>query len=166
MLLDTFGKPSLQSLYADRQVARKTYQWLRVGSLASMLLVLAWLLFASRRQRVSYDHAGQGLHKPLAGLQSLLGPLGSVRRKVLLVLVPGLGQAAAGRILRAFTLFVILSFFVSLVIYSLSSGESEATSLPVLITSMLMTYTIWMLIVLDGVRLSGKPANVTHNLGF
>lgn len=164
-LLDTFGKPSLQSLYADRQIARKTYQLLRKGSLAGMLLVLIWLLFASRRQRVSYDEAGQSLHTPVSSLQKLLGPMGSVRRKALLVLVPGLGQAAAGRILRAFTVVVILAFFVSFVVFS-SIFYDEKASLPVLITIMLMTYTVWMIIALDGVRLSGKPATVTSKRGF
>jgi hypothetical protein len=83
-----------------------------------------------------------------------------------LVLVPGLGQAAAGRLLRAFTVFVILAFFVSLVVFSFLHGEREATPLPVLITSMLMTYTVWMLIVLDGVRLSGKPVDAARRPGF
>lgn len=165
--LDIFGKPSLQSLYADRQVARKTYQWLRKGSLACMLLVLVWLFFSSRKQRVSYEKTGQSLHKPLPRLQSFLGPMGSVRRKALLVLVPGLGQAAAGRILRALTFFVILAYFISLVVYSvLSFREGETTSLPVFITVMLMTYAAWMVVVLDGVRLSGKPADSTRRLSF
>lgn len=164
-LLGAFGAASLRSLYAERQVVRKTYQWLRFASLGSMLLVLGWLLFASRRQRIAHDLAGAGLYKPVMGLQNFLGPMGSVRRNAFLVLIPVLGQAAAGRIMRTVTLSLLLLFFVSLVVYSwMQYRISEAVSLPVLITVMLMTYTVWTIITLDGVRLSGGPSVASRGL--
>ncbi|HWR73742.1 MAG TPA: hypothetical protein VN604_11285 [Nitrospirota bacterium] len=165
--LSTFGRPSLQGLYADRQVVRKAYQWLRIASLAGMLIVLGWLLFASRRQRIAQDQAGESPYAPVPGLQKILGPMGSVRRKVLLFLIPGLGQAAAGRILRAVTLSVVLLIFISLIAYSwFQFSLRDLTSLPVLVIIVLMVYTVWIAIVLDGVRLSGKPSDVFRRLSF
>ncbi|MGE5173539.1 MAG: hypothetical protein ACM3MD_06900, partial [Betaproteobacteria bacterium] len=43
--LGTFGKPGLQSLYAGSQLKRKTYEWIRKGSLAGIVAVFGWLLF-------------------------------------------------------------------------------------------------------------------------
>jgi hypothetical protein len=166
-LLDTFGKPSLQSLYADRQVARKTYQWLRIGSLVGMLIVLFWLLFASWRQRIAHDQAGDSLHKPVSGLQSFLGPVGCMRRNALLFMVPGLGQFAAGRILRGVTLLMIMLCFLTLVAYSwFQYFFNRDTSLPVFITIVLMAYTVWIAVILDGVRLSGRPPFASHRFSF
>jgi hypothetical protein len=147
--LGTFGKPGLQSLYAGSQLKRKTYDWIRKGSLAGMVAVFGWLLFTST-SRLS-AHA----------LQNFLGPLGSARRKMLL-LIPGLGQAAAGRPLRAGIMLLILLYFASLFIYSWLQYYSQVNmslSLPVLITTGLMAYSVWISIVLDGIRLTGKPTD-------
>ncbi len=143
--LGTFGKPGLQSLYAASQLKRKTYEWIRKGLLAGMAAVFGWLLFTATSR--------------LTALQNVLGPLGSSRRKMLL-LVPGLGQAAAGRTMRAGILLLILLYFASLFIYSWLQFQARAgTSLPELITTGFMAYSVWISIVLDGIRLTGKPAD-------
>ena len=144
--LGIFGKPGLQSLYAGSQFKRKTYEWIRKGSLASMVVVFGWILFT--------------LANRLIALQNVLGPSRSTRRKMLL-LIPGLGQAAAGRPLRAGILLLILLYFASLFIYSWLQYRSLNTllSLQVLITAGFMAYSVWMFIVLDGIRLTGKPTD-------
>jgi hypothetical protein len=145
--LGTFGKPGLQSLYAGSQLKRKTYGWIRKASLASMIAVFGWFLFISTSR--------------LTALQNVLGPFGSARRKMLL-LIPGLGQAAAGRPLRAVILLLILLYFASLFIYSWLQYQSQVgtpLSLPELITTGLMAYSVWISIVLDGIHLTGKPAD-------
>jgi hypothetical protein len=142
--LGTFGKPGLQSLYAGSQLKRKTYEWIRIGSLAGMAAVFGWLLFTAISR--------------LSALQNVLGPSRSARRKMLL-LIPGLGQAAAGRPLRAGILLLILLYFASLFIYSWLRYRSPAgtsVTLPVLFTAGLMAYSVWISIVLDGIRLTGK----------
>lgn len=145
--LGIFGKPSLQSLYAGSQLKRKTYGWIRKGLLASMVAVFGWLLFT--------------LSSRFTAPQNILGPFGSVRRKMLL-LIPGLGQAAAGRPLRASILLLILLYFGSLFIYSWLQYQSQvgrSLSLPELITTGFIAYSVWICIVLDGIRLLGKPAD-------
>jgi hypothetical protein len=142
--LGTFGKPGLQILYAGSQLKRKTYEWIRIGSLAGMAAVFGWLLFTAISR--------------LSALQNVLGPSRSARRKMLL-LIPGLGQAAAGRPLRAGILLLILLYFASLFIYSWLRYRSPAgtsVTLPVLFTAGLMAYSVWISIVLDGIRLTGK----------
>ena len=144
--LGTFGDPGLQRLYASSQFQRKTYEWIRTGSLAGMLAVLGWLLFTANIR--------------LAALENVLGLPRSARRKALL-LVPGLGQAAAGRPLRAIILQLLLLFFAALFIYSWLGYRSQAgtpLSLQMLITTGLMAYSVWISIILDGMRLTGRPA--------
>ncbi|MDH4163648.1 MAG: hypothetical protein OEW15_13305 [Nitrospirota bacterium] len=163
--LGVFGQPSLQNLYADRQIARKTYQWLRIGSLAGMIMLLLSLLFASRKQRIEHEAAGTRLHQPVQILQRLLGPIGSVRRNILLLIIPGIGQAAAGRLLRACTAFAFLLFFASLVVFSwIQYREIAAVQLPLHITVVLLFYTVWMAVALDGIRLSGRQPEMFRNL--
>jgi hypothetical protein len=145
--LGIFGKPDLQSLYAGSQLKRKTFGWIRKGSLASMVAVFGWLLFISGSR--------------LTALQNVLGPFGSARRKMLL-LIPGLGQAAAGRPLRASILLLILLYFASRFIYSWLQYQSQvgrSLSLPELITIGFMAYSVWISIVLDGIHLTGRPAD-------
>lgn len=145
--LGTLGKPGLQSLYAGSQFKRKTYEWIRKGSLASMAAFFSWLLFTATRR--------------LTALENVLGPSRSARRKMLL-LIPGVGQAAAGRPLRAVILLLILLYFASLFIYSWLQYRSQVNtplSLQVLITAGFMAYSVWISIVLDGIRLTGKPAD-------
>jgi NHL repeat len=145
--LGIFGKAGLQNLNAESQFKRKTYEWLRIGSLASMGAIFAWLLFTSSSR--------------FTGLQNVLGPFGSARRKMLL-LIPGLGQTAAGRPLRASFLLLILLYFASLFIYSRLQYQPQVgtpMSLLVLITAGFMAYSVWIFIVLDGIRLTGKPAD-------
>ena len=145
--LGTFGKPGLQSLYAGSQFKRKTYEWIRKGSLASMVAVFGWLIFTASSR--------------LTALQNVLGPSRSARRKMLL-LIPGVGQAAAGRPLRAAILLLILLYFASLFIYSWLQYQSQvgtSLSLLELITTGFMAYSVWISIVLDGVRLTGKPTD-------
>ncbi len=145
--LGTFGKPGLQSLYAGSQLKRKTYGWIRKGLLASMVAVFGWFLFS--------------LSSRLTALQNVLGPFGSARRKILL-LIPGLGQAVAGRPLRASILLLILLYFDSHFIYSWLQYQSQVgrvLSLQELITIGSMAYSVWISIVLDGIRLTGKPAD-------
>lgn len=142
--LGTFGKPGLQGLYAVSQLKRKTYEWIRKGSLAGMAAVFGWLLFTATSR--------------LSSLQNVLGPSRSARRKMLL-LIPGLGQAAAGRPWRAGILLLILLYFASFLIYSWLRYRSPAgtsLTLPVLFTAGLMAYSVWISIVLDGIRLTGK----------
>jgi hypothetical protein len=145
--LGAFGKPDLQGLYAASRLKRKTYEWIGKGSLAAMAAVIAWLIFTS---------AGRFTER-----RDILGPLRSARRRLLL-LVPGLGQAAAGRPLRAVILLLIFLYFAVLFIYFLLQHRSHANasqSLPMLVTTGLMAYSIWVFIVLDGIRLTGKPAD-------
>lgn len=145
--LGIFGGPGLQSLYAGSRLRRKTYEWIRTGSLAGILAVFVWLLFAATSR--------------LTAFKNVLGPSRGARRKILL-LVPGLGQAAAGRPLRAVILLLILLFFASLFTYSWLQYQSQANTpllLPVLFTTGLMAYSVWISIVLDGIRLTGKPAD-------
>jgi hypothetical protein len=145
--LGIFGKPGLQSLYAGSQLKRKSYGWIRKGLLASMVAVFGWLLFS--------------LSSRLTALQNVLGPFGSTRRKMLL-LIPGLGQAAAGRPMRASILLLISLYFDSIFIYSWLQYQSQVgkpLSLPELITIGYMAYSVWIYIVLDGIRLTGKPAD-------
>jgi hypothetical protein len=147
LFLGTFGKSGLQSVYAGSQLKRKTYEWIGIGSLAGMAAVFVWLLFASTSL--------------LTALQNVLGPQQSARRRMLL-LIPGLGQAAAGRPLRAVILLLILLFFFSHFVYSWLQYRSQAApslSLPMLITAGLMAYSVWISIVLDGIRLTGNPAD-------
>lgn len=165
-LLGTYGAPSLQSLYADRQMARSTFRWMRKVSLAAMVLVLGWLLFASRRQRIAHEEASQSLFKPVVGLQNFLGPTGSTRRKLLL-LIPGLGQAAAGRFLRTFTIMLIFTFFVSLLVHAWYQYQTDAvSSLVILLTVGFMNFTIWIVIVLDGIRVNRKTTGIQSQPGF
>ncbi len=155
--LGVFGKPSLQNLYAERQIARKTHQWLRIGALVCMLLLLGSLLFASRKQRIAHETVGSSLYRPVEILQRFLGPVGGLRRNILLILMPGIGQAAAGRILRACMAIIVTLYFASLVVFSwLQYREAAASQLSLHITVMLLFYTVWMVAALDGVRLSGK----------
>ena len=143
--LGTFGKPGLQSLYAGSQFKRKTYTWIRMGSLAGMVAFFGWVIFTAARA--------------LAALQNVLGPAGSAGRKMLL-LIPGLGQAAAGRPLRAGILLLTLLYFVSFFLYSLlryQSPVAPSMSLPELIATGFMAYSVWISIVLDGIRLTGTP---------
>jgi hypothetical protein len=145
--LGIFGKPGLQSLYTGSQLKRKAYEWIRKGSLASIVAVFGWLLFTASSR--------------LTARQNVLGPFGSARRKMLL-LIPGLGQAVAGRPLRASILLFIFLYFASLLISSWLQYQSQVSSplsLPVLITTGLMAYSVWIFIVLDGIRLTGKPAD-------
>ncbi len=143
--LGTFGNPRLQSLYAGSQLKRKTYEWIRKGSLAGVVAVFGWLFFT--------------LTGRLTALQNVLGPFGSAKRKMLL-LIPGLGQAAAGRPLRAGFLVLVLLYFASLFISSwlqYLSGVHTPLSLPMLVTTGLLTYSVWISLVLDGIRLTDKP---------
>ncbi len=145
--LGTFGKPGLQSLYAGSQLKRKTYEWIGKGSLVGVVAVLGWLFFTVTSR--------------LAALQNVLGPSRSSRRKMLL-LVPGLGQAAAGRPLRAGMLLLILLYFASLFVSSWLQYRSQVNtslSLPLLITTGLLAYSVWISIVLDGIRLTSMPAD-------
>jgi len=145
--LGIFGKSGLQSLYAGSQLKRKMYGWIRKGLLASMVAVFGWFLFT--------------LCSRLTALQNVLGPFGSARRKMLL-LIPGLGQAAAGRPLRASILLLILLYFDSHFIYSWLQYQSHvdrSLSLPELIATGFMAYSVWIYIVLDGIRLTSKPAD-------
>ncbi len=145
--LGTFGDPGLQRLYAASQFQRKTYEWIRIGALAGMVAVFGWLLFTANSR--------------LFALQNVLGPSRSTRRKALL-LVPGLGQAAMGRPLRAIILQLMLLLFASFFIYSWLGYRSQAgapLSLQMLITTGLMAYSVWISIILDGMRLTGKADN-------
>jgi hypothetical protein len=147
--LGIFGKPGLQGLYAGSRLKRKTYDWISKGSLVGMVAVFGWMLFTLT--------GGLTAH----ALQNALGPLGSGRRKMLL-LVPGLGQAAAGRPLRAGILLLMLLSFASLFIYSWLQYHSQVNpslSLPELITTGLIAYSVWIAVVLDGIRLAGRPAD-------
>lgn len=143
--LGTFGDPGLQGLYAGSQFKRITCDWIRKGSLAGIVAIFGWLLFTASSR--------------LAARPNVLGPSRSARRKMLL-LIPGLGQAAAGRPLRAVILLLIFLYFASLFIYSwlqYRSPVNTSLSLPMLITTALMAYSVWISIVLDGIRLTGKP---------
>lgn len=160
-LVGPFGKESLQSLYADRQMSRSTFEWMRKGSLVSMVLILGWLFLASRRQRIAHEEAGRSLFKPVLAIQNFLGPTGSSRRKLLL-LVPGLGQAAAGRLLRTFTLLLILAYFLASLGYAWYQYLGKTSSPEVFLAVALMNFTVWTAIVIDGVRITrgydGKKA--------
>lgn len=155
MLIGTFGKFSLQSLYVDRQIARKAFQGLRIGAFASMFFVLGWLLFALRRQRIAYELTGVSMYKPALGVQNFLGPATSVRKKILLLLIPGIGQVAAGRTLRTIVLLMVLLPFAGFVVIAwFSYRENGYTVLPVLMAAILFVYSVWIGIVLDGIRLN------------
>jgi hypothetical protein len=145
--LGTFGRPAVQNLYAVSRLKRKTFELIRVGSLAGMGFVLAWLLYP--------------LTGKLTALGNILGREGGIRKKLLL-LIPGMGQAAAGRLLRAGMLLLTLLLFAALFVYSwfqYQSPSGASMSLPELITTWFLAYTAWIAIVLDGIRLTRKPAD-------
>ncbi len=157
--LGVFGQASLRNIYADRQVTRKTYQWLRTGSLAGMAILLLSLLVASRTQRLAHEAAGESLYKPIEVLQRFLGPIGGMRRGLLLIVIPGLGQAAAGRILRACTLLCGLLFMGAVAVYPWFQYQETSISTftpSVAIMAAMLFYTAWMAVVLDGFRMNGK----------
>lgn len=144
--LGIFGRPGLQSLYAGSQFKRKTYEWISTGSLASMVGIFVWLLYTAAAR--------------VTALENVLGPPRSARRRMLL-LIPGVGQAASGRPLRAVILLLALLYFAAAFIYSLLQHQSQAhklLSVPELTASGFVAYSVWMLVVLDGIRLTGRPA--------
>ncbi len=145
--LGIFGKPGLQSLYTDSQLKRKAYEWIRKGSLAGIVAVFGWFLFTASTR--------------LAACQNVLGPVGSARRKILL-LIPGLGQAVGGRTLRASILLFVFLYFASLAIscwLQYQPQTDSSLSLQELITTGLMAYSVWIFIVLDGIRLAEEQAD-------
>jgi hypothetical protein len=151
------------------------YQNVRSITLAGLLLSLGGLLWRHRREvgaRTASETAA--LFAPRKALQASLGPTGSVKRRVFLTFIPGLGQVVVGRIARAIIGVVSLGliwigFFF---LYSrLGSGQSYFIYpyLPVKathITAVLcLTFGIWTLIAADAIRLnetgrrtSGYPA--------
>jgi hypothetical protein len=80
----------------------------------------------------------------------------------MLLLIPGAGQAAGGRPLRAAIVLLMLLFFASLFVSSwlrYRSPGASSLSLPELIAAGFMVYSVWIFIVLDGIRLTGKPVD-------
>lgn len=166
-LLGMFGGPSLSDILMTGQATRKIYEWTRVAAIGGMVLVLAALFVSSRRQRIAAEKAGGSFYKPFQSLQKILGPPDGARRRIILFLIPGLGQAAAGRVLRAFTFLAVLFFLLSACAYVWHEYHREtATGLPSLLAICLDTYILWIVITLDGIRLSGAPNTPGKTFNF
>jgi hypothetical protein len=157
----------------DTKVNILHHQNVRSVTLAGLFLSLGGLLWFHRREvrgRSASDTAA--LFAPRKALQASLGPTGSVRRRVFLTFIPGLGQAAVGRIARAIigvvSLGLVWTGFIFL--YSrLGSGQAYFIYpyLPVKathITAVLcLTLGIWTLIAADAIRLN-EPGRRTGGL--
>ncbi|HEY4485625.1 MAG TPA: hypothetical protein VI702_04795 [Nitrospiria bacterium] len=79
----------------------RQYQAIFAASIIPLLLGLAGLILLNRKRRNEQPLSERPVFEPNAHLQSWLGPIDSARRRALLALVPGLGQAAVGRWARA-----------------------------------------------------------------
>ncbi|OGW46564.1 MAG: hypothetical protein A2078_06535 [Nitrospirae bacterium GWC2_57_9] len=161
--LGYFGRAPLLEQFSQIAFKQNMYRAVRVYALAGLGAVLVSLLFLKRRDRISREEQGlPSEHQPVRAFQDILGPEGSFRRWVMLVMVPGLGQIAAGRTLRAVMLMVTLSligiFFLATVVFVVLNGVAY---IPLTLVACLLMAAAWTGIVLDGIRLN-KAAVTQH----
>lgn len=155
--LGRFGTPELQAVLEGKARSRANYTFIRYCSLGGMVLVLIGLLAMKRGERM--ERVQRGLpdeHQPIEAVRGLLGPQGSSRRRMLLILLPGIGHLAAGRILRALVLLPPLLILAgTLLVLLIMLPFQGVPLLPVVVLVAIATAAVWTGIVLDGFRLTG-----------
>ena len=166
--LGFFGSPALQEILQRKADVHRNYLVLRVLAIGGMAVVLIGFLVLKRVERVEQAAAGlPDAHQQIEGMQNLLGPAGSVRRRLLLVLVPGFGQVAAGRILRAIILVPPLVFLVLLFLFAIimAPGQGMIHLFTLLFIGMI-TAAYWAGVVLDGIRLNEPAGGAARRFGL
>lgn len=145
----------------------RSEQWTAWFSIGGLFLLLGGLLAAGVRERIEIRRLGPDrLFWPNTRLHKLLGPGPSARRTWMLALIPGLGQAAAGRRFRAFIMVIgFIPFWAltawldrDLVSRGLESGYFLYPILPVRSTlwtgALALTLAWWTAAAADAIRLN------------
>lgn len=155
-ILGTFGKSSLSDILAKSRLKQRIYQWLSKGSLWSILAIFILLTFLAVKDFITHKRIGPDSEaKPVAYLQQALGPVGSRRRKMLLVMLPGIGQLAAGRVVQAVIFPLPLAVFLFVFLYSMAELlQGKIYTFPMVMTSGLIVAGLWAAIVKNGIRLN------------
>ncbi len=154
--LGTFGKSAFNDLLSMLRLKQRIYLWLSKGSLWGILVIFLILTFLAVKdfitnKRISPDKES----KPVAYFQHALGPVGSRRRRVMLVLLPGIGQLAAGRVAQAIIFPMPLAVFLFLFLYSIVElFQGKIYIFPLVMTSGLIATGLWSAIAINGIKLS------------
>ena len=160
-LLGTCGKSSFNDILAMSRLKQRMYLWLSKGSLWGILGIFIILVFLAVKDFITHKRLGPDSEsKPIAYLQQALGPVGSRRRRVLLVMIPGIGQLAAGRVVQAVIFPLPLAVFLFVFLYSMTEiFRGTISAFPMVMTSGLIATGLWAAIVINGIRLN-KPGVV------
>ena len=115
------GDDSLLNAFKEIEKPYRIYKLVRWFSISGAILALIAFIFIYRNLKSS--SVGRSVLLTLITIGSILGPEGSIRRKVLLMAVPGLGQLEAGRKFRSviffFPFLIVLFWFGSSLLASL-----------------------------------------------
>ncbi|MBI5184183.1 MAG: HEAT repeat domain-containing protein [Nitrospinae bacterium] len=172
--LEFFGKDSLERVLSKVRGKRKALELMYPISIAGACVVLAAFLIALRRERKASASVATPL-RPQGRLwiQELLGSRDSRRRKMLLVLLPCLGQVAVGKDFRAFLYLVPLIAFLSLTVELISAYFFDLSVIPsvinqvALITAVLcISIYTWVFMVVDALRLDRSAGLPLKTLPF
>ncbi len=155
-VLGNFGKNSFNDILAKSRLKQRIYLWLSKGSLWSILVIFILLTVLAVKNFVNHKRAGAAEEtKPVPYLQQALGPVGSHRRKALLVMLPGIGQLAAGRIAQAIIFPLPLAVFLFVFVYCVTEMfRGSISAFPLAMTSGLISAGLWAAIVINGIRLN------------
>lgn len=112
-----FGDDSVQKTVDQIERPFLILRIVKFGSIGGALFALIGLVLVYKRTKKTSAIEKSLLLTPISAVR-ILGPEGHLRRKILLITVPGLGQLAAGKKLRAIPF--ILCYLVSLFFFSSS----------------------------------------------
>ncbi len=166
--LGVFGDSSLQRFYSALQTKIAIYTWARNGFFTTAWVVWLCMIVIRRIRRKKQAESGQeDFYQPFSFMQRILGPLGSGRRKALIIIAPGLGQLAAGRILRAglFLLPLTLLLLQDWPRIHLNDLRTSSYEFFTFIVSLSALFALWTWASVDGLRLSALPVR-PHRFGF
>ena len=150
------------------------YQNVRMILITVLFVMLAAILFFYQKEIKNRDWNPKTFFRPSPMVQAMLGPSGGARSRTLLVLIPGLGQAAAGRTARA-VMAVLSLLIVWIGFFYLYSGLEDEYSyfvypvLPVMAThitaAFCLTLGIWTMNAVDAIRLNESGLR-SHEYGL
>ena len=138
------------------------YYLIQKLSLAGIVAILAGLFMLNRKEKINRPAPRpKQIPVPSERIQNFLGPMGSNRRRYLLTMVPGLGQAAAGRKTRgflsvlAFPLLWCVLYLIYIDIESQFFSFPMYPVIPTLISTVIaMTGALWVWFAVDAIRLN------------
>jgi HEAT repeat protein len=144
--LNRYGRESLASLFSRIRFKRQIFRGLRFGCFGGMGLILIGLIpiyLKERRERPRSDLASPTIQNSF--FQKLLEPQRGFRW-FLLMMVPGLGQAAAGRWFRGGIHFILCFLSLGTVLYF---SNRHSFSPPILSIALMF----WVGAAVDAIRL-------------